>query len=118
MGRRYNKINVEAITEQLHKYFPQSFNYDFIFGYHLHTLNTVKEDVEIVLKMEIPSVTFYQIWLKRETCVKQKIESLSYSDIYAQRALISRELSANGYVNDKVGLVYKISKSEISLSRS
>jgi oxygen-independent coproporphyrinogen-3 oxidase len=101
MGRKYSAGNVKDITAILHKYFTNSFNYDFIFGYHLHTHDTVYEDVKLVNELAIPSATFYQIWLKRETCVKQKIKSLSYSDIYSQRALISNSLIENGYVNDK-----------------
>ncbi len=92
MGRRYDEDYVEKITELLHKDFPESFNYDFIYGYHLHTLDTIKNDVDSVIKLNIPSATFYQVWLKRETILKQKIKYLSYYDIYAQRVMINDKL--------------------------
>ncbi|MCX8194062.1 MAG: radical SAM protein [Candidatus Pacearchaeota archaeon] len=78
-------------------------NIDLIFGLPFQTINDIKKDIDIIRGLDIPSVTWYQLWiLSRETGKRLDIDkkrALSDLEMMATKIMINEELSKNGYFN-------------------
>ncbi|GHT34046.1 hypothetical protein FACS189434_09540 [Bacteroidia bacterium] len=101
MKRVQSVKQVENVIESLHKYYPSNFNVDFIFGHYSSNRKNLFIDLEKIKQLELPSVTFYQIWLNNQTQAKKLSDSITFEDLLYQRMCISTYMKNLNYSNDK-----------------
>ena len=100
MNRKRTSDKTNTVIENLQNNF-KNFNVDFIFGHYASDKDKLYEDLKKVAEYQIPSATFYQIWLNCETLAKAKSNDLSFENLLYQRMVISTFMKELGYINDK-----------------
>jgi len=76
MGRRYTIAYLEKSINIIKKYF-NDWNIDIIFGFPGQTSEILKEDLEKLKEINPPSITFYQLSLKRNICIFRDLPEYS-----------------------------------------
>ena len=88
-------------------------NVDIIYGYPGQEPGDLYCDIEKVLDLDIPSVTFYQLWTKNKTRLKKRIEKYrdlmlpSIEDNILMRILIKKTMEQNGYSENLASWYFK-----------
>ncbi|MBP8993578.1 MAG: coproporphyrinogen III oxidase family protein [Bacteroidales bacterium] len=76
LGRGYTADYIRPSIGLIQKHFS-NYNIDMMFGLPYQQLEMLKKDLDVLKKIDPPSVTFYQLWLKRRSCVFMKLPEYS-----------------------------------------
>jgi len=101
MKRCHSKEQINNVIDILHKYFPLNFNADFIFGHYSSRKDVLIKDLEKLENLQLPSVTFYQIWFNNTTVAQSLSSNIKFENLLYQRLCISVFMNRLNYINDK-----------------
>ena len=99
MKREQTIPKINMVIENLHKFFPNHFNIDLIFGHYASDKSKLYNDLEKVRQYKIPSVSFYQIWLCHATPAKLKSNHITFEELLYQRMIIAAYMDKLNYTN-------------------
>jgi len=109
LNRRHNKdVIIQAIKNIEKNGFP-NWNVDFMYGFPRTSLDSIFEDLKIIIASEIPSITFYRVEINKQTRLwyKNKKDFLEEKDLIKMTALIFEMMKKNGYLQDNVNWFVK-----------
>ena len=107
MKREDTKHHIEKLLENLNTHFENKFNIDMIFGHHGSNQSILINDLEKIKYYNLPSVSYYQIWLYQSTPAKLKSAHITFQELLRQRMIIDEYLKQLNYKNTVTDLYIK-----------
>ena len=97
----------ESLIKKLKEMNISNWNLDMIYGLPGQSLNSLKKDIEQILELKPPSVTWYQLWYsprKKEREIKLRMREFkdkipSKKDIIKFKLFVNEVLKENKYIN-------------------
>jgi oxygen-independent coproporphyrinogen-3 oxidase len=98
--------NIKDAIYSIHlaeRYFTNNFNIDMIYGFPESNLDILLKDLDSLSNFNIPSITYYQIWLRVKTILTQNYHDYNYNidSLFNQKIIINDFLKYFGYFKDK-----------------
>ena len=101
MNRSHSKEQSIKAIEDVLKLFKEKTNIDLIYGYPYSNTNILNADLEMCIKLDIPSITMYQLWTNVKNVMLSKESTISSNEIVADKIHIRNCFKENGYWQDK-----------------
>ncbi len=102
LERDYDKNKILTHIKLAKEYFD-NINIDLMYAIPNETLDTLKEDINSFIKLDIPHISCYSLILEDHTKLKNKNTSYIDSDLdYDMYKLIESTLEDNGYVHYEI----------------
>ncbi len=104
INRRHTSGGVLVAIDNIRKAGFENFNVDFMFGLPYQTFEHLHHTLKMVEILQLPSVTFYQLWLRANTPIHlvPKEYFPSEETILLMKAIIYEKMKSLGYIQDKV----------------
>ena len=114
MNRAHDREQSIRTIDLLKKHFGYRFNIDIIYGYPESNEYYLLEDIDLSNNLDIPSITFYQIWLRVFTPTKKQAQEQTKEDIFKQKFLIKNRMTEYGYFRNMSDWYLKDSSAKFS----